>query len=598
VATRDEMTAALVKQSWDVVLADYNMPQFSALEALELVKESGLDLPFIIVSGSIGEETAVAAMRAGAHDYVMKDNMTRLAASVERELLEAEVRRKHKLAEKALEESERRYRFLYDKSTSINLIIDMDGNVSDVNKTAIEQLGYSKDEVVGSPILDFIVREQQEEVRALIERNFKGEYTLGKEIGVFGKDGSVHAIMLSPGQAILHTDGKPIGILVTGTDISERKRMEEQIMITDRLASIGELASGIAHEINNPLTSIIGFSQLLLDKDVPGDVKEGIEIIDREGQRCAAIVRNLLTFARKHPLEKQLVNVNDIVEKTLEFRAYDLKANNIQVDTRLATDPPLVTADYFQLQQVFLNIIINAEYFMVEAHNKGMLTIITQQIGEAIRISFCDDGPGIAKENLSHLFDPFFTTKEVGKGTGLGLSICHGIVKECGGRIYAESESGKGSTFIVELPIATGEKQTEVRESSADQVQKAAKAKVLVVDDEPSIRHFLSRMLTEEGHEVETIDNASDALEKLKSNTYGLVLLDIKMPGMSGIELYQHIQGMDQSLADKVLFVTGDVIGRGVKDFLSKTEAPYVTKPLDNKKLMKEINQILIGKGT
>jgi signal transduction histidine kinase len=163
-------------------------------------------------------------------------------------------------------------------------------------------------------------------------------------------------------------------------------------------------------------------------------------------------VKNLLTFARKHAPVKQMVNINAIIEKVLGLRAYEQKVNNIQVDTHLDPDLPEVMADYFQLQQVFLNIVINAEHFMIEAHNKGVLTITTSQEGNTIRIVVSDDGPGIADEDLSHVFDPFFTTKEVGKGTGLGLSICHGIVNEHNGRIYAESELDKGATFVVELP--------------------------------------------------------------------------------------------------------------------------------------------------
>ena len=237
-------------------------------------------------------------------------------------------------------------------------------------------------------------------------------------------------------------------------DITERKRMEGQLIITDRLASIGELSSGIAHELNNPLTSVIGFSELLLDRDVPDDVKEDLEVINREAKRTAEVVRNLLTFARKHEAKKEPVNINNIVERVLELRAYEQKVSNIEVNTRFASALPEITADGFQLQQVFLNIIINAEHFMTEAHGRGTLVITTERVGDIIRASFADDGPGIAKENLGHLFDPFFTTKEVGKGTGLGLSICHGIITEHGGRIYIESKLGKGATFIVELPIS------------------------------------------------------------------------------------------------------------------------------------------------
>lgn len=253
---------------------------------------------------------------------------------------------------------------------------------------------------------------------------------------------------------VFNEKGEVMASVHIARDITERKKMEEQLIVTDRLASIGELASGIAHELNNPLTSVVGFSQLLLEKDIPDDVKEDLRIIYSEAQRTADVVKNLLTFARKHSAVKQMVNINSIVGKVLEIRAYEQKVNNIQVNTQFASDLPEIMADYFQLQQVFLNIIINAEHFMIEAHQRGTLTITTEKAGTLVKASFADDGPGISKENLGHLFDPFFTTKEVGKGTGLGLSICHGIIAEHGGRIYAESELGKGATFVVELPIS------------------------------------------------------------------------------------------------------------------------------------------------
>jgi signal transduction histidine kinase len=239
---------------------------------------------------------------------------------------------------------------------------------------------------------------------------------------------------------------------------TERKQVEEQLLASDRLASIGELASGIAHELNNPLTSVIGFSQLLLGKDIPDDIREDIKVIYSEARRAAEVMQNLLIFARRHTPVKQLVNINSVIEKVLTVRAYEQRVENIQVITHLAPDLPEIMADYFQLQQVFLNIIINAEHFMIEAHDKGTLAITTQRVGSTIKASFTDNGPGIAKENLGHLFDPFFTTKEVGSGTGLGLSICHGIITEHSGRIYAESELGRGATFVVELPIPVDNK--------------------------------------------------------------------------------------------------------------------------------------------
>ena len=237
-------------------------------------------------------------------------------------------------------------------------------------------------------------------------------------------------------------------------DITERKKMEEQLIVTDRLASVGELAAGIAHELNNPLTSIIGFSQLLLEKNIAEDVNEDIRVVFSEAQRAAGVVTNLLTFARRYTPARQLADINSIIEKVLAMRAYEQRVNNIQVITHLASDLPGIMADYFQLQQVFLNIIINAEYFMIEGHKGGILMTTTERAGSFVRASVTDDGPGISKENLRHVFDPFFTTKEVGKGTGLGLSICHGIVTGHGGKIYAQSEPGRGATFVVELPTA------------------------------------------------------------------------------------------------------------------------------------------------
>jgi len=252
---------------------------------------------------------------------------------------------------------------------------------------------------------------------------------------------------------IFNEKGELVGTVHIARDISERKKMQEQLIVSDRLASIGELAAGIAHELNNPLTTVIGFSQLLIDRDLPDDVKEDLNMVYREAQRTAAIVKNLLTFGRKHAPVKEAVNISSAIEKVLELRAYEQSVNNIKVITRFAPNLPEVMVDYFQLQQVFLNIIINAEHFMIEANRRGTLTITTEKVGNIIKASFADDGPGIDRENLGRLFDPFFTTKEVGKGTGLGLSICHGMITEHGGRIYAESELGKGATFIVELPI-------------------------------------------------------------------------------------------------------------------------------------------------
>jgi len=219
---------------------------------------------------------------------------------------------------------------------------------------------------------------------------------------------------------------------------------------------VGELAAGVAHELNNPIAAIRGFAQLLNGrKDVDEATKKDLSTIYSEAQRASKITQNLLAFARKHEPEKRLISMNEAVEKTLELRAHQMTMNNIELVLELDAELPLTMADSHQMQQVFLNIINNAEQAMVEAHGKGRLEVKTEKAGGLIRITFSDDGPGIPEENLERIFDPFFTTKEVGKGTGLGLSICYGLVAAHGGHIHVRSNLGGGATFVVEIPLVS-----------------------------------------------------------------------------------------------------------------------------------------------
>lgn len=251
---------------------------------------------------------------------------------------------------------------------------------------------------------------------------------------------------------------KDDNLLAVISDVTEERERRERLYITDRLASVGEMASGVAHELNNPLTSIMGLSGLLVHQDLPDSAKDDLNAINSEAGRCAAIVRNLLAFARKHTLKKEPVQIEKVIKDVLKLRSYEQQGNNIRVETSFPTGIPDVLADYHQMQQVFLNIILNAETAMIDAHGQGLLKISAESHNGTLSLYFQDNGPGIPKENLGLIFNPFFTTKEVGKGTGLGLSIVYGIVTSHGGRIYAKSEYGKGATFIIELPVFKGEK--------------------------------------------------------------------------------------------------------------------------------------------
>jgi signal transduction histidine kinase len=236
----------------------------------------------------------------------------------------------------------------------------------------------------------------------------------------------------------------------------ENRRLEQKAQVANRLATIGQLALGTAHEIENPLTSVIGFAELLQQEDLPEDTKAKLKIIHDGARRVASIVDRLRSFACYYKMELTYHNIHDTISTTVDLLGSQLETKNIKITTELAKNLPAIMADAGQLHQVFLNIILNAATEMQTAQQGGKLRITTETTGDTIRISFADDGPGIPPENLERIFDPFFTTREIGQGTGLGLSICHGIVTEHGGHIYVRSEPGKGATFIVELPV-TGE---------------------------------------------------------------------------------------------------------------------------------------------
>ncbi len=365
---------------------------------------------------------------------------------------------KRRQVEEALRESEERYRALLELGERIGEAVVMlqdDERGIGMHVYASDEwsqiTGYSIDELLNMSMSELIHFDDRKEAIKRHKKRIRGEVLPGLyEITIMRKDGAEVPVEVT--YAYSSYKGKPANVGYI-RDISERRKMEEQLIVTDRLASIGELASGVAHELNNPLTGIIGFSELLLKKNIAEEIKEDLEVINREAQRTAQIVRNLLTFARRHETTKEPVDINQAIQSVLDLRAYEQKVHDIEVVASFDPNLPKITADLFRLQQVFVNIIINAEHFMTETHGRGTLTITTESDGDIIRASFADDGPGIRKENLRHLFDPFFTTKEVGKGTGLGLSICHGIVTEHGGKIYAESALKKGATFILELPV-------------------------------------------------------------------------------------------------------------------------------------------------
>lgn len=503
-----------------------------------------------------------------------------------------------KQAEEALKRSEERYRSILEDMEEFYHEGDLQGNATFFNDATCNLLGYSREELIGMNYRTYVVKEDAEAVYNASNKVFRtGEPIRDFCFRVARKDGSLRFLEASifPSR---NEAGKIVGFRLVGRDITGRKLAEQQMLVTSKLASIGELAAGVAHELNNPLTGIIGYAELLIENErVPLEIKSDLKKIYQESQRAARIVHNLLSFARQHKPEKSLVDVNELIRRTVEMRSYRFRTSNIKVHLGLSSDLPLIMADPYQIQQVLLNILVNAEQALAEVKRQGKIWVTSSLGNGYIRVSIADNGPGIPEENISTVFHPFFTTKEVGQGTGLGLSVCHGIIAAHNGNITVESGEGKGAKFIIELPIIN-EGAVAIAEKSAVEepsYQREANWRILIVDDEPSVRESLARFLSEKGYLVDSAGDAKTALAKIAQNGYDLCIIDLKMPKTDGAELYKIIKSRYPSSVGKVVFITGDTITPATQDFLDFTGMPYLAKPFNFGELFKVVREILKG---
>ena len=383
-------------------------------------------------------------------------------------------------------------------------------------------------------------------------------------------------------------------------DVSERKRMDDQsrdlyqqLLQAEKMAALGQTISGVAHELNNPLATILSWAERLAEKSVDPGTRRGVDVILGEADRAARIVRNLLTFARKRQSTRAMIDVNQVVLETLALRAYEQRVTNIEVVTALASGLPEVFADAHQIQQVLLNLVINAEQAMVSAHGRGAIVIRTWHEGErdAVALEVSDDGPGVPEEAKSKIFDPFFTTKEVGKGTGLGLTVAYAIVQEHGGRIRVETPP-RGATFVVELPVS-GETAPSRARPGAPSMEAVKGASVLLVEDETALAAAVGEALTDAGLNVDHAGDGEEALARVRQKTYDVVICDLKMPRVDGMTLYRAIAAATPALARRVIFVTGDVVGTDAERFLDDSGCPWLAKPFRLGDLLRAVRETL-----
>jgi len=393
------------------------------------------------------------------------------------------------------------------------------------------------------------------------------------------------------------------GILIDALlrDTTERKRLDDrsrelfqQLLQAEKLAAIGQLVSGVAHELNNPLATILSWAERLSETPLSDIGKRGVDVIFAEAERAARIVKNLLAFARKRASTRSMADLNQVVRDTLTLRAYDQSVNDISTLTALAGGLPKVFVDAHQMQQVLLNLITNAEQAMLEAHGRGTLVVRTWHDAERnqVVLEVTDDGPGVPPENKTRIFDAFFTTKEAGKGTGLGLSLAYSMVQDHGGRLRVDSAVGQGASFVMELPVNPGEPLAPVV-ALPGPATRIDGVRVLLVEDEKALAGAMSEALAHAGLVVEMAGDGEEALARVRQRQFDVVVCDLKMPRVNGMMLHRAMAAVTPALARRVIFVTGDVAATEAERFLADSGCRWLVKPFRIGDLLRAVRETL-----
>jgi two-component system NtrC family sensor kinase len=481
-----------------------------------------------------------------------------------------------KRAQDTLSRSEARYRNLVESASDAIVTLDANGRFTTVNHAAEIISGYRREELVGQWFAPMLSDDELPKALAHFQKALAGETGLF-ETQFYRKDGEGRTISVT-----YSTPQRDEEVLCLIRDVTDQKMLQEQLIQSEKMSAIGQLVSGVAHELNNPLAGISAFAQLLLaEKRFPPDQRTAAETIYSEARRASRIVQNLLTFARQHKAEKGPAAMNQVLDDTLELRGYELRVRGIDVRREYDEALPDTMGDAHQLQQVFLNLITNAEQAMERAEGRHhRLTVRTRRAGDAIRIEIEDTGGGVPANLLERIFNPFFTTKPTGHGTGLGLSISLGIVREHEGRIWAENTAQGGARFVVELPVIAPRASGEFPAALAAHPV-GDSLHILVVDDEASVRVALQRYLAARGHDVETTASGQDALGMLRAGEYDAVIVDMRMPDLSGEQLFEELRAADREHAERVIFTTGDLVSEQMRRFLDGSGRPCVPKPFE-----------------
>jgi two-component system cell cycle sensor histidine kinase/response regulator CckA len=730
VDSREAFLQELEEFGPDLILSDYTLPRFDGMTALSLARARVPSIPFLIVTGSVNEETAVGCMKAGATDYLLKSNLARIGpaieAALERERAHAEkiqaesalaaserrfrslvqnssdlvtivapdgtilyasdsaerivgyppsflvgssllgyleqsdvgpvrgllqngngkssvtgpiefsLRRadgspvwleavgtnllndatirgivlnardvsERKRADRALRESEERYRDLFDNASDLVCMAAPDGTLLYVNKAWQEGTGYDQEEIGRMQLLDIAHPDSREHYAAVLQRVLQGERLDHVELIFVPKAGT--PITVEGNLSCTFKDGQPSVVRGIYRDITERKRVEEHLRRAERMQAAGKLAGGVAHEVNNMMTGVIGFSEFLLRSFDPTDPRRAdVEEVIRAGTRAADVTRQLLAFTRQQFLRPQVVEINKVVNDMEKMLRRSLGEDN-QLELRLSPKAGQMRADRGQLEQVLINLVLNARD-AITGH--GRVTVETASVtwdsayaqrhgdveiplGRYVMLAVSDTGCGMDPDVQARIFEPFFTTKPIGQGTGLGLSTVYGIVKQSGGFVWVYSEPDQGSVFKVYLPEATASQVAEPPPEPAP-APRGGSETILVIEDEEIVRSLASRGLRDNGYTIIEAKNGAEAFHYIQHHpgTVDLVLSDVVMPEMGGRELAQSLALFDPELP--ILFMSGytgeDVVQRGLLD----PGAPFQQKPFTPAALASKVRTML-----
>lgn len=588
VHSAEALGARLDDGGFDLILADFSLPGFGALEALGIVKARGIDLPFLVVSGSIGEEVAVAALKAGAHDFISKDRLARLAPAIERELREAAIRRRSREATEALRASEVRFRTLVDSLDDVVITLGPDGRIDGAFGRGLTNEGLSPEMLAGRTPTELLGPEHAARHVTALARARAGERVVYEWSFPSSRGTRSFQISLARQEA---EPGQRAGLVAVGRDVTDAKALQAKLLAADRLGSLGSLAAGVAHEVNAPLTAVLANLDLALagSSGVPGPIREALSDAREATGRVRSIMEDLRIYSRAPGAATATADVERVLASALRMSSGMIKPR-ARLVTRFGAVPAVV-GDPSRLGQVFTNLIVNAAQAMDEAHREANeLRVATYEREGGVVVEVADTGTGIPPHVLRVLFQEAITTKPQGEGTGIGLTICKRILDAVGGKISVESRPGGGSTFRVTLRPASGPPpEPEIPERTIE--APVRRGRVMVLDDEPLVGRSVARILAAE-HAVEVFDDPVKALAATRAGSrYDLILSDLLMPGLSGLALLEELERIAPDQAAAVVFLTGGAFSPRTHEFLVRHPERWIPKPVGRDELRALVNR-------